>query len=206
MDRPIEIAICDKNPWVQAGLRQTFGADPRLSLVAVVGDGQRLLELVRVRSLDVAVIGWVMPRLDGRGVLTALRNLAGAPQAVVYTGALDPDLPRQAMALGAAGFCPKGADPARLVEAVVAVAHGNMVFPRMDVSRLHHDPIDQLTQRELQLLAELAQGATNAVIARRVGISANTVKFHLKNLYDKLGVDNRAQAIAYYVANRTRTE
>jgi two-component system nitrate/nitrite response regulator NarP len=50
----------------------------------------------------------------------------------------------------------------------------------------------------------LAEGATNAAIARHMGISANTVKFHLKNLYDKLGVDNRVQAIAYYVSNRTR--
>jgi two-component system nitrate/nitrite response regulator NarP len=89
---------------------------------------------------------------------------------------------------------------------VVTVAHGNMVFPRIDVTKLYDDPIDQLTERELQLLAELAEGASNAGIARRMGISANTVKFHLKNLYDKLGVDNRVQAIAYYVSNRTRAQ
>jgi two-component system nitrate/nitrite response regulator NarP len=125
---------------------------------------------------------------------------------VIYTGALDPDIPRQVMALGGAGFCPKRAEPQRLMETVVAVAHGNMVFPRMDVAKLYADPLDQLTKRELQLLGELAQGATNAAIATRMGISANTVKFHLKNLYEKLGVQNRAQAIATYVSNRARSE
>jgi two-component system nitrate/nitrite response regulator NarP len=205
MDRAIQVVVCDKNPWVVSGLRGLFEADPRFALVAEVADGQRLLDLVRERPFDVGVTGWVLPGLDGRGVLSALRNLAGAPSVVVYTGALDPDIPRQVMALGGAGFCPKRAEPERLLETVAAVAHGNMVFPRMDVTKLYDDPIDQLTGRELQLLAELAEGATNAGIARRMGISANTVKFHLKNLYDKLGVQNRVQAIAYYVSNRARS-
>jgi two-component system nitrate/nitrite response regulator NarP len=205
MDRAIQVVVCDKNPWVVSGLRGLFEADPRFALVAEVADGQRLLDLVRERPFDVGVTGWVLPGLDGRGVLSALRNLAGAPSVVVYTGALDADIPRQVMALGGAGFCPKRAEPERLLETVAAVAHGNMVFPRMDVTKLYDDPIDQLTGRELQLLAELAEGATNAGIARRMGISANTVKFHLKNLYDKLGVQNRVQAIAYYVSNRARS-
>ena len=206
MDRAIEVVICDKNPWVVSGLRGLFGADPRFEVVAEVADGQRFLDLVRARSFDVGVIGWVLPGLDGRGVLTALCNQADAPAVVVYTGALDPDIPRQVMALGGAGFCPKRAEPERLLETAVTVAHGNMVFPRIDVTRLYDDPIDQLTERELQLLAELAEGATNAGIARRMGISLNTVKFHLKNLYHKLGVQNRVQAIATYVANRTRAQ
>jgi two-component system nitrate/nitrite response regulator NarP len=205
MDRAIQVVVCDKNPWVVSGLRGLFEADSRFALGAEDADGQRLLDLVRERPFDVGVTGWVLPGLDGRGVLSALRNLAGAPSVVVYTGALDPDIPRQVMALGGAGFCPKRAEPERLLETVAAVAHGNMVFPRMDVTKLYDDPIDQLTGRELQLLAELAEGATNAGIARRMGISANTVKFHLKNLYDKLGVQNRVQAIAYYLSNRARS-
>jgi two-component system nitrate/nitrite response regulator NarP len=206
MDRPIETVICDKNPWVLGGLRELFESDSRFALVAVVGDGQRFIDLVARRRFDVGVIGWVMPGLDGRGVLTALRGRSDAPQAVVYTGALDPDIPRQVMALGGAGFCPKRAEPQRLMDTVVSVAHGNMVFPRMDVASLYDDPLSQLTGRELQLLAELAQGATNDAIARRLGISGNTVKFHLKNLYGKLGIQNRAQAIAYYMSNRARSE
>jgi two-component system nitrate/nitrite response regulator NarP len=204
MERPVEVVIADKNPWVRRGLEQLFADDPRLNLQAAVSDGAGFLAQARRCAFDVGVIGWVMPDMSGRALLAALRDLPEAPQVVVYSGDLNPDVPRQVMALGGAAFCAKRAQPERLIETVMAVAHGNMVFPRMDVQRLYDDPLDRLTERELQLLGELARGATNGHIARRLGISANTVKFHLKNLYDKLDVANRAQAIAYYVSNRAR--
>lgn len=206
MKLPIELVIADKNPWVLRGLEQMFAADRRFHVVAVVSDGEAFMDVVRTQAVDVAVVGWVLPKLSGRGVLTAVRELERPPQIVVYTGYLDPDTPRQVMALGGAAFCSKRAEPERLLETVTAVAHGNMVFPRMEVGRLYDDPLDHLTQRELQLLAELAQGATNAAIGRQMGISPNTVKFHLKNLYEKLEVRNRAQAIALYVGSRGREE
>jgi two-component system nitrate/nitrite response regulator NarP len=77
-----------------------------------------------------------------------------------------------------------------------------MVFPFLDVRELQSDPIHLLTQREKTLLDALSNGLSNKALAAEFGISANTVKFHLSNLFDKLGVSNRAQAISFYFRSK----
>lgn len=200
--RPIEIVIAEKNPLLMSSLIKLFAADERFTLVATTPDGERFLSAVERLAFDVGIIGWEMPYMDGRGVLQALQGKAGAPRVIVYTGSANPDVPRVAMALGAAGFCSKSDPPAQLLETVAAVADGRMMFPFVDVSQLASDPFAGLTPRERELLAALAGGLTNAQIAGKLDISLNTVKFHLKNLYDKLGVSNRAQAVAHYLKGR----
>ena len=204
MDRPIEIVIADKSNLVLAGLRQLFGEDGRFRVVATVSDGAQFMQVVDDLTFDVGIVGWIMPQMGGREVLSALRERRVTMAAVVYTGMLDLDVPRQVMALGGAAFCSKREPPERLIEVAAAVAQGQMVFPRLDVRHLYRDPFDQLTAREMQLLAALADGASNGQIARSLGISPNTVKFHLKNLYEKLHVQNRTGAVALYVGNQAR--
>ena len=74
-----------------------------------------------------------------------------------------------------------------------------MVFPFLDVKRIHDNPLTGLTNRELEVLSSLAAGRTNKEIARELGVSANTVKYHVRNLYQKLRVKNRGQAIGLYL-------
>jgi two-component system nitrate/nitrite response regulator NarP len=81
------------------------------------------------------------------------------------------------------------------------VAKGRMVFPYVDVRSLKRDPRESLTEREKTMLAALARGRTNTELAADLGISINTVKFHLRNLYEKLGLRNRSQAIAFYYSS-----
>lgn len=200
----IDIAIVDKSPIVQSGLRALFEADDRFHVVAVAADGERFMEAVERLSFDVAVIGWEMPYLSGAAVLRAMRGKADAPKIVIYTGSQDLDVPRQAMALGAAGFCHKSDPPERLVETVLAVSAGRMAFPYVDVRELDLNPLAGLTERERQILESLSKGMTNQQLAEDFDISLNTVKFHLKNLYGKMGVDNRAQAVAKYLGRATR--
>lgn len=200
----IDIAIADKSPIVQSGLRALFEKDGRFRVVAVAADGERFLNAVDRLSFDIGVVGWEMPYLGGEALLRALRGRAEAPRIIVYTGSQDPDVPRQAMALGAAGFCHKSDPPERLVETVLAVARGRMAFPYVDVRLLEMNPLAGLTDREREILAALAQGMTNQQLAGTLHISLNTVKFHLKNLYGKLGVDNRAQAVAKYLGRALR--
>jgi two-component system nitrate/nitrite response regulator NarL len=201
--RPIDIVIAEKNPLLQSSLIKIFAGDERFCLVAVTPDGERFLETVEKVPFDVGVIGWEMPYLDGRGVLQALRGRAeSSPRLIVYTGSPNPDVPRQAMTLGAAGFCSKREPPEQLLDTIIAVASGRMVFPFIDVSSLASDPLAGLTPRERELLAALAGGLTNQQMATQLDISLNTVKFHLKNLYDKLAVGNRAQAVAFYLKGR----
>lgn len=200
----IDIAIADKSPIVQSGLRAMFEADDRFRVVAVAADGERFMAAVDRLAFDVGIVGWEMPYQSGSMVLQALRGRPDSPRIVIYTGSQDLDVPRQAMALGAAGFCHKSDPPERLLDTVVAVARGRMAFPYIDVRLLELNPLAELTDREREILAALSQGMTNQQLANAFEISLNTVKFHLKNLYGKLGVDNRAQAVAKYLGRPTR--
>ncbi|MGI9480865.1 MAG: response regulator transcription factor [Hyphomicrobiales bacterium] len=83
-----------------------------------------------------------------------------------------------------------------------AIAGGQMVFPFLDVRESSHDPTAHLTAREKTLLEELATGKTNKQLAAQFTISVNTVKFHLSNLFDKLNVHNRSEAVAFYYASK----
>ncbi|MBT5309354.1 MAG: response regulator transcription factor [Rhodospirillaceae bacterium] len=196
----IDIVIADKAPLIQGGLANLFDNDDRFTLIATAADGERFLEAVRRMTFDVGIIGWDMPYLDGRGVLKSLRNsIETTPRIIVFTGNASPDVPRQVMQLGGAGFCSKSESPERLIETVLAVSEGRMVFPFMDMSKPGGDPFGTLTKREQELLSALAEGRTNGQIAEDLGISLNTVKFHLKNLYGKLSVRNRAQAVATFL-------
>ncbi len=201
-NKPIDIVIAEKNPLLQSSLVKLFAGDERFCLAAVTADGEKFLEACDRMRFDVGIIGWEMPGLDGRAVLQALRNRTDGPRIIVYTGSPNPDVPRQAMTLGAAGFCSKRETPEQLLDTIQAVAAGRMVFPFIDVSSLASDPLAGLTPRERELLAALAGGLTNQQMASQLDISLNTVKFHLKNLYDKLGVGNRAQAVAFYLKGR----
>ena len=197
---PIRIGFADKNPLVLRGLQSLFGEDRRFELVVSASDGERFLDAVARFEFDVGIIGWVMANGDGRAVLEALR-VQGAtprplPRIVVYTGA-DLEAARTAMQLGAAGFLSKSEPPERLLDVVAEVARGRMMFPFLDLGRAAAaDPLACLTGRERELLERLAEGLSNEGLARRFGLSPNTVKFHLRNLYEKLGAANRAQAVA----------
>lgn len=196
----IDVVLVDKSPLVLSGLSKIFGDDQRFSIVATAADGERFIEAVNRLSFDVAVIGWEMPFMNGRDVLGVLKNIPDAPRIVVYTGSIKPGVARQVLQLGGAGFCSKQDSPQVLIDTVISVSEGRMVFPFMNVDAPVTEGMDALTPRERDLLASLADGRTNAQIARELGISLNTVKFHLKNLYEKLSVNNRAQAVGRFLA------
>ena len=195
---PVDVAIADKNPIVLSALSEYFENDPRFNLVLTVVTAENFLESVARLKVPVGVIGWVLPKCGGAGVLATLRDKPGAPRILVYSGSVEGDLARKVMAQGGAGFCSKSEPPERLLESVLAVARGPMVFPFVDVRELNRDPLDALTQKEREFLAALARGRTNDQLAGDFDVSVNTVKFHLRNIYDKLSLQNRAQAVAFY--------
>ena len=144
-----------------------------------------------------------MPTLGGERLIEVLRAQSRVPRVVVYAHAEGSDTPRRAMAAGAAGFCSRSDPPERLLDVVSNVANGQMVFPFLDIRQLRRDPMDTLTKRERALLDLLARGMSNRDIAKALEISINTVKFHLRNLFEKLSVNSRAQAIALYFTSVT---
>ncbi len=197
---PISVVVADKSSLVRAGLQGLLDEDERFELVGIAENGEQFLTLVDQKPFQVGIVGWVMPGIGGRGLLDSLRDRPNAPRVVIYTGDPSTDVPRQVMRLGGAGFCSKSEPPRQRLDPGARVAAGQMLFPFVDVRGLHNCPLSTLTPRERELLAALSEGDSNAQLASRFEISIQTVKFHLKNVYEKLRVANRAHAVALYVA------
>ena len=198
-ETPIRVGIADKSPLVQAALTHLFEADPRFELAEVWADGEAFLRGLDEKPLDVLVSGWVIPPGEGKYILDRLRGGSGGPRVVIYTGSSSDAVPAQAMAHGAAAYVSKSERPELLLDTVESVSEGRMVFPFLDVRRVNRSPLTRLTRRELEVLSALAAGQTNKEIASELELSPNTVKFHLKNLFQKLDVHNRSQAVALYL-------
>lgn len=197
----VSIMLGDNNPLMLSAMSEVFEKDPRFSLVATSATAEGFLGSVLRVPVRVGVISWSLPSLGGQKLIDILRDNPDAPRIVIY-GDEGGDTPRKAMAAGAAGFAARSAPVEALLDTCIAVARGQMVFPFLDVRDLQQDPIGQLSRRERTLLEALARGLTNRELARELEISENTVKFHLSNLFEKLAVRNRAQAIAFFYEQR----
>ncbi len=110
------------------------------------------------------------------------------------------------MQAGAAGFAARSGEVEGLLETCANVAAGKMVFPFIDVRKMQQDPIQSLSRKERAILEALAQGMSNQDLSKELQISTNTVKFHLSNIYEKLDVKNRTQAIAQFYSSRIARE
>ena len=202
---PIDIILADGNPLVLSALSELIDRDPRFSLVATAATAEGFLGTFMRIPVQVAIIDWNLPALGGAKLIEILRDQENAPRIVVYaedTG----DLPRLAMTAGAAAFAARSSDAATVLETCIDVAAGKMVFPFIDVRNLQSDPIQMLSRKERAMLEALSKGLTNRELSKELGITVNTVKFHLSNLYEKLSVKNRAQAIAFFYSSRLAME
>jgi DNA-binding NarL/FixJ family response regulator len=205
----IRILIADDQAVVRSGFRAIFEDEPDLEVVGDAGDGLAAVELARRRRADVVLMDIRMPGLDG---LEATRRLTGPgvqdpiDVIVVTTFDLD-DYVFGALRAGAAGFLLKDASPETLLAAIRAVAEGQgLIAPEVtrrliarfaasapDPARRHE--LDRLTEREREVLLEVAQGGSNAEIAKRLFIEEATVKSHVSSVLLKLGLHSRVQAV-----------
>ena len=201
----IDIILADGNPLVLSAMSEIFERDPRFSLVATSATAEGFLGTVMRVPVQIGVIDWNLPALGGAKLIEVLREQDNAPRLVVY-GHDARDLPRLAMTAGAAGFASRAGDVDSLLTCCAEVAAGKMVFPFVDVRELQSNPIHSLSGKEHVMLEALSKGLTNRELAKELGITINTVKFHLSNIYDKLSVRNRAQAIAFYYSSRIASE
>ena len=199
--RPIEVMLADANPLVLSAMSEIFERDPRFSLVATTATAEGFLGMAMRVPVAVGVIDWNLPVIGGAKLIEVMREQENAPRLIVY-GEDSKDLPRLAMTAGAAGFAPRSGPVDGLLDTCEDVAAGKMVFPFIDVRELQTDPMQTLSRKERVMLEALSKGLTNRELSKELGISTNTVKFHLSNLYDKLSVKNRAQAIAFFYSSR----
>ncbi|MEU8182394.1 response regulator transcription factor [Micromonospora sp. NPDC049044] len=200
MTAPIRLLIVDDHPVVRDGLRGMFTGDPGFEVVGEAADGSEALTLVATVRPDVVLMDLRMPGMDG---VTAIGRLArsGSTARVLVLTTYDTDadvLP--AIEAGATGYLLKDTPREDLVRAVRAAARGESVLAPSVAGRLMvrlRAPAEEpLSQRELEVLTLVARGASNREAAARLFISEATVKTHLLHLYAKLGVNDRAAAVA----------
>ncbi|WP_219471082.1 response regulator [Nonomuraea rhizosphaerae] len=198
-ESPIRLLIADDHPVVRDGIRGMFTGDPGFDVLGEAGDGAQAVDLARVLDPDVILMDLRMPRMDG---VTAIKELVrlGVRARVLVLTTYDTDkdvLP--AIEAGATGYVLKDTDRDELIRAVHAAARGEAVLSPSVATRLLGQvraPVDPLSSRELEVLRLIADGASNREAAARLFISEATVKSHVLHIYAKLGVNDRAAAVA----------
>ncbi len=205
MTDPLRVVLADDHELVLEGLRQLLANEPDFEVVATATDGAQLLAAIEREGPDIAVLDLQMPAPDGLSCLAEIRRRALPVRVLVLTAFDDGESLQSALEGGADGFALKTAAPRQTVEAIRQLAQGYLVFPPAARRWLSgHTPktAPDLSARERDVLALVAEGLTNIQIAAALSVSENTVKFHLQNIFQKLGVSNRTEAAAVFLKQR----
>jgi DNA-binding NarL/FixJ family response regulator len=196
---PIRLLLVDDHPVVRDGLRGLFADDPDFAVVGEAATGAEAVARVERLGADVVLMDLRMPQMGGVEAIRRLRERAPSVRVLVLT-TYDTDsdvLP--AIEAGATGYLLKDAPREELVRAVRAAFEGQPVLSPAVAKRLmgqvRRPPPEALSQRELQVLQLVADGATNREAAARLFVSEATIKTHLLHIYEKLGVRDRAAAV-----------
>jgi DNA-binding NarL/FixJ family response regulator len=192
------VLIVDDHPAVRRGLRTFLELSEDIDVVGEAADGTQVADLVVATEPDVVLLDMVLPGLDGLGVLAALRERGTAARVLVITSFTDRRSVLPAVRSGARGYLSKDVEPEALVAAVRSVHAGHLLLePEVTVALLAEPP--QLTAREGDVLALVADGRSNREIARALTLSEKTVKTHVSSILLKLGLADRTQAALYAV-------
>jgi DNA-binding NarL/FixJ family response regulator len=206
---PIRLLIVDDHPVVRDGLRGLFADDPDFQVVGEAANGAEAVARVERGGADVVLMDLRMPEMGGVEAITRLRRTApGVRVLVLTTYDTDSDVP-PAIEAGATGYLLKDAPREELIRAVRAAFAGEAVLSpavaRRLMGQVGKPPPEALSQRELEVLALIADGATNREAAAKLFVSEATVKTHLLHAYEKLGVRDRAAAVAEAYRRRLLT-
>jgi DNA-binding NarL/FixJ family response regulator len=199
-DAPIKLLIADDHPVVRDGLSAMFAREPGFVVLGEASDGAEAVRLAQSLGPDVVLMDLRMPGMDGLTAITELVRRHVAARVLVLTTYDTDSYVLPAIEAGATGYMLKDAPRAELLRAVRAAAQGQAVLsPAVTarlMSRVRTPGAGPLSQRELEVLELVAGGATNREAAARLFITEATVKTHLLNIYAKLGVGDRAAAVA----------
>ncbi len=201
----IRVVIADDQALVRAGFRLIVQSQPDLQVAGEASDGQEAIDLVKSERPDVVLMDIRMPRVDG---IEATRQVAALTRVVILTTFELDEYVFDALAAGASAFLLKAAPPEDLIKAIRVVAAGEALLAPSVTKRLIEEfakrpeptpikskELETLTEREREVLREVARGLSNAEIAQRLHVSETTVKTHVAHMLDKLELRDRVQAV-----------
>lgn len=204
----VRVVLADDDGMVRAGVRAILSADACIEVVAEAEEGRQAVEVVRRHRPDVVLLDIRMPGMDGLAAVPQIRQVAPETAVMMLTTFDEPDYVARAVAEGAAAFVLKTGAPQELIMGVRAVAEGGAYFSprvarwlvdqagrnRLDRRVRAREEVEALSPRHRDVLALLAEGRSNAQIARSLHLAEGTVKAYVSALMDQLGVENRVQA------------
>ena len=204
MDKPLRIVLADDHVMVRQGIRQFLEEEGDIAVVAEAADGQEAVRLVAQHQPDVAVLDVQMPGTTGVEATRQIRERFPGVRILILTAYDDDPYVFALLRAGADGYILKSAPAEELVRAVRSVAAGQTalspeiarkVVQQMAAPAASADQPEPLTDREIEVLRLTARGRTNKEIGRELGISARTVQGHLANIFGKLEVSSRTEAV-----------
>jgi two-component system, NarL family, nitrate/nitrite response regulator NarL len=204
---PIRVVLVDDHGIFRAGLEMLFEKQPDLELVGQAEDGESALPMIRQLKPDVLLLDLALPKRSGMDVLADLHHLESPVKTIILTAAIDRKKTVEAVQLGARGLVLKEATSELLFKAIRSVMAGEYWVDRGRVSELAEalytsvrEPVTapsqnsfRMTPRERQIVAAVLSGYSNRDIAQKLSISGQTVKNHLTQIYDKVGVSSRLE-------------
>ena len=204
---PIRIAIADDHALVLHGLKRLFDGEQEFEVVECCGTGAEAIAAARRGNVDVLLLDIKMPGLSGIDVLRTLSAERLKCSTVLLTAALSDSDAVEGLKLGVRGIVLKESSPDTLLECIRRVSRGEQWVDSETMTRaldaisrresMMSDPSRTLTARELEIVRMIAQGLRNKAIAERLSISEGTVKIHLHNVYEKLGLDGRLELMLH---------
>ncbi len=207
-DLPVTVLIADDQTLFRAGLAGLLSRDPRIEIVGEAADGEDAVRQVIQLAPDVVLMDLRMPVLDGVEATRRIVSERPATKVLVLTTFDTDTYVIQALSAGASGYVLKDSMPDAIASSIVAVMSGerviasavaNRVIDMLTGSSTPKEFYDGLTPREVEILQLIANGMANKQIAYRLKISEKTVRNHVSNMYEKLGIYDRAQAVLYAV-------
>jgi two-component system nitrate/nitrite response regulator NarL len=202
-DSKVTVLIVDDHAFFRDGLSRGLARSGQITVVAEAGNGREGLEAIRRERPAVAVVDYQMPDMDGIALLHAVTREQFATRVVLLSAFTDSAVVFRALEEGAAGYLSKDADRQDIVDAVLGVARGDTVVPAQlaaglagEIRLRAQSQAPALSDRERQVLQAFARGLSIPQTAAELYIEPSTVKTHTQRLYDKLGVSDRAAAVA----------
>lgn len=201
--RRLNVLLVDDHRLMLEAMRVSLESEGDIAVVGEAESGAHVLPLVGQTGPDVVLLDVRMPGIDGLTVLEQLRERYPSVAVVMFSGIDDPALVRAALERGAAAFVLKHVEPRDLAAAVRQVVNGAIFRPLDLLGSVKHEAreVVGLSKRELSILEALQSGGSNHDIAKDLFLAEQTVKFHLTNIYRKLGVSTRTEAVRYAYAN-----